>query len=190
MGGMNSGPALNSTRSLAWDELPRLNINHVNRIGLPALQQTSRYLVTNCNPAVCVTIKRKAINLISVALTDTTPQNVYLSFSDCTYGNQRPWFKCPKCATRVAQLSLIPEKIKCRHCWKLPYYSQQISRLYRLIEKKHALGEKIFACYQNNDRKKKKGMHEVKFRRLSRQFQEIDALVGPEIYSTFSRHFT
>lgn len=54
---------------------------------------------------------------------------VTLSWSDCHFGGQRPWFLCPgrennPCWRRVGKLYVIGNSLLCRHCGELVYESQ------------------------------------------------------------------
>lgn len=54
---------------------------------------------------------------------------VALSWSDCHYGGQRPWFLCSgragnPCDRRVGKLYVIGGSLLCRHCGGLVYESQ------------------------------------------------------------------
>ena len=52
-------------------------------------------------------------------------QVVPLTWTPCHYGGQRPWLRCPGCQRRVALLCLGGKWFLCRHCYALPYGSQQ-----------------------------------------------------------------
>ena len=57
-------------------------------------------------------------------------QTVPLTYVDCHYGNQRPYFDCPgvvngrHCQRRVGKLFLGSKYFLCRHCYNLTYTSQ------------------------------------------------------------------
>lgn len=52
-------------------------------------------------------------------------------WSDCNYGNQRPWFVCPGCDRRVGKLyqrrSALDSRYRCRQCLNLTYESSNAS---------------------------------------------------------------
>lgn len=56
--------------------------------------------------------------------TSTTP--VYLDWTACHLGGQRPWFLCPTrgCGRRIANL-YGGAIFACRHCYRLAYPSQR-----------------------------------------------------------------
>jgi hypothetical protein len=46
-----------------------------------------------------------------------------VTWTDCHYGGQRPWFLCPRCSARVGKLYQRPLGITlaCRRCQQLTY---------------------------------------------------------------------
>ncbi len=54
-------------------------------------------------------------------------QPVFLDWTPCTYGGQRPWFRCSAdgCSRRVALLCGAGKYFACRHCYQLVYESQR-----------------------------------------------------------------
>ncbi len=54
-------------------------------------------------------------------------QPVFLDWTPCTYGGQRPWFRCAAdgCGRRVALLYGAGKYFACRHCYQLVYESQR-----------------------------------------------------------------
>jgi hypothetical protein len=59
---------------------------------------------------------------------------VYLDFSPCNYGGQRPWFLCPDCSRRSAVL-YWRRNFSCRRCHGLVYETQQVSRWKRALRR-------------------------------------------------------
>lgn len=97
-------------------------------------------------------------------------QTVYLDSTPCNYGGVRKWFLCPRCDRRVGILCGYDKLFLCRHCYQLPYRSQNEGYMDRLISKKHKLGERIFEDYDGDGWRKKKGMHQSTFDRLYREY--------------------
>lgn len=61
-------------------------------------------------------------------------RSVELSWTSFAHGNQRAWFLCPHCTTRVAVVFQGRNgTVACRHCFRLAYRSQRESRLDRAI---------------------------------------------------------
>ena len=59
---------------------------------------------------------------------------VYLDFSPCHYGGERPWFLCPSCNRRVVVLYFCGY-FGCRRCHGLAYKSQQVSKWERPVHR-------------------------------------------------------
>lgn len=101
-------------------------------------------------------------------------QDILLERTDCHYGGQRAWFLCPCCSRRVAVLCGAGKLFLCRHCHQLPYESQLLDPICRLIEQKHKLGWRTFEYYEYGEGwGKPKGMHWRTFWNLERQYLEL-----------------
>ena len=86
-------------------------------------------------------------------------QQIYFERTPCHYGGERLWFLCPRCNRRVGVLCAYDVHFLCRHCYQLPYSSQQESRIDRIISQKHKLGARIFEHYEYGEGfGKKKGI--------------------------------
>jgi len=93
----------------------------------------------------------------------------------CQFGGQRLWFLCPHCNRRVSKVYGLQELFLCRHCYRLPYSSQNQGRLDRLMSEKHKLGARIFDSYEHGEGwGKKKGIHWKTYYRLHRRYRELD----------------
>ena len=102
-------------------------------------------------------------------------QRIFFDRKPCHYGGVRQWFLCPGCSERVGILCCDDSLFLCRHCYQLPYASQQQSRIDRLIDQQHKLGERIFKHYDYGDGwGKKKGMHWRTYDRLHVRYQEME----------------
>lgn len=100
---------------------------------------------------------------------------VYLDWTNCHLGGQRPWFLCPAhgCGKRVA-IIYFGERFACRHCRQLAYASQRESdldlsarRVDRIREK---LGWKPGIFSPRGE--KPKGMHWSTYWRLYAELDE------------------
>ena len=60
-------------------------------------------------------------------------QKISVLKTDCNYGGHRKWLKCPFCKRRVGVLAGADIHFACRHCYDLPYGSQQETRSDRVI---------------------------------------------------------
>jgi len=93
-------------------------------------------------------------------------QRITIDNTPCHYGRQRPWFRCSNCIRRCAIVYLGGQGFHCRKCYQLPYRSQQLCRLDRLISKRVTLEEKLFNS--------SKGVHYRTRERLKDQLNEIE----------------
>lgn len=97
---------------------------------------------------------------------------VYLDWTDCNLGGQRPWFLCPAhgCGRRVAIL-YSGSIFACRHCYQLAYPSQREARDDRAARRAERIRAKLGwePGILNGDGWKPKGMHWNTFNRLTAQ---------------------
>ena len=61
----------------------------------------------------------------------------------CHFGGNRFYFRCPACHKRRYKLRSGPQGFYCRHCYALPYYSQECGDLDGLIHQKHKIEAKL-----------------------------------------------
>ncbi len=109
-------------------------------------------------------------------------QSIMISTTPCHFGGSRPWLHCARCERRCAVIYLRGKLFLCRGCHGLPYESQAIGAIERLINKKHKLGRRIYAVYEGGTGwKKKKGMHNVTFDALQNKYFDLDAGISHAI---------
>jgi hypothetical protein len=94
---------------------------------------------------------------------------IYISWSSCQYGGQRPWFICPVlgCGRRVAIL-YHQYIFACRHCNQLAYPSQNETITDRLTRRADTI-RKVLGWEPgifNGKALRPKGMHGRRFERL------------------------
>ncbi|MDP2519032.1 hypothetical protein [Shimia thalassica] len=76
---------------------------------------------------------------------ELTTQSVRLTYTDCNYGGQRPYFRCPgvvngqHCGRRVSKLFSGGRYFLCRHCYSIAYSSQSEDRHDRLLRRANKL---------------------------------------------------
>ena len=108
--------------------------------------------------------------------------SIYLDWTDCNLGGQRPWFLCPAlgCGRRVAIL-YGGGIFACRHCYQLAYASQRETWDDRATRRADRIREKLDwePGILNGDGWKPKGMHWSTFERLTAQH---DAFVELSFY--------
>lgn len=116
-------------------------------------------------------------------------QRIPFDRTPCNYGGERLWFLCPRCSRRVGLLYGENVLFLCRHCYQLPYASQNQGKMDKLIDQKHKLGERIFEYYEYGEGwGKKKGMHWKTFDRLHARYLRLNTafdckMTGLESYS-------
>ena len=107
---------------------------------------------------------------------ESVRQVVTLDWTPCHYGGTRPWFQCTGCRLRVAVLCGEGKWFLCRHCYELPYGSQQETEEARLLRKVRKLRERLGASMNLLEPiwpwNKPKGMH---WRTFDRLLQEEEA---------------
>lgn len=151
MGGLGSGSWLRwNSRGYLGDNIS-IDIRHFKREGL--LVPGSSFLLRRSVNGVTksklqVLAKKDSIVLkysyrINNGDWSDIKQPVHLMYTDCNYGGERVWFKCPKCNLRVAKLFLQNPYFICRHCCKLSYRSQSESVSDRSHRKSVAIKEKL-----------------------------------------------
>lgn len=98
----------------------------------------------------------------------------------CNYGGFRTWFCCPQCNRRVAILYLGGPRFLCRHCYRLPYGSQQEPYLDRMNRKFRRIRERLSATGNLNLPVwiKPKGMHWKTFECLRLEERYADYLAS------------
>ena len=71
-------------------------------------------------------------------------QSIRITYADCHYGGQRPYFRCPgvvnghHCGRRVGKLFAGGRYFLCRHCYKIAYSSQSEARCDRMLRRANA----------------------------------------------------
>ena len=98
---------------------------------------------------------------------------VWLTYTPCNYGGERPWFRCPNahCGRKVGKLYAVGKYFLCRHCYGLAYHSQNLNEADRLLWKAQAIRKRLGAspCTWDPIIWKPKGMHWKTFERLRQE---------------------
>lgn len=114
-------------------------------------------------------------------------QTIHFDRTPCHLGGHRLWLLCPHCNRRVDAVYGLQKLFLCRHCYRLPYSSQNKSRLDRLMTEKHKLGARIFDRYESGEGwGKKKGMHWKTYDRLHRRYMELDHAMWVGVAAKFN----
>lgn len=109
--------------------------------------------------------------------------SVNIDYTQCNYGNERPWFICPHCGKRVGKLYLRYGYFRCRSCQDLNYSIQQEDKWDRMME---SVDHKIFKVQEKLKTKKDidniyciekpKGMHWRTYTKLTQKLGELSNL--------------
>lgn len=95
---------------------------------------------------------------------------VWVVWTPCTFGGERPWFGCPNgsCGRRVGKLYLCGEYFVCRHCTCRGYESQRENRSDRLMRRARRIRQRLGASMNLSEPvwQKPKGMWWRTFERL------------------------
>jgi hypothetical protein len=114
---------------------------------------------------------------VDVQFRSGATQRIWLRWSPCNYGGQRPWFICAHCNKRVGKLYNSGASLGCRRCLDLRYTSQRRgakSRRY-LQALKLRLRLNVIANLDEPFPDRPKRMHRKTFERLRRKGEELEA---------------
>ena len=182
MGGLGSGrwPRLQKQRVV--EDCLDIDIRYLARTGLFPQRLPKTYALTwSCNgletDQVIITVSPEHITIHYQQLLQgenaQRQQRITIDSTPCNYGRQCLWFRCPNCINRCAIIYLGDQGFYCRKCYQLPYRSQQICKLDRLISKRVTLEEKLFNS--------SKGLHYRTRERLNDQINEIESCITAEM---------
>jgi hypothetical protein len=135
---------INERRRLTVEELATdcLDVRELNRKGLlkertVAFRPLLRWSQVSKIRADRYVIEVNFCNLV-------TPQYIYLSWTPCHFGSDRPWMRCPHCRKRVARLFKGMCGFFCRACFGNPPYESQLRNdMARVYLRAHRLRERI-----------------------------------------------
>ncbi|MFV9683359.1 hypothetical protein ACNFD4_11795 [Pseudomonas sp. NY15367] len=112
---------------------------------------------------------------------------VRITWTPCHLGGERPWFHCPSCGRRVAKL-YGGGVFACRHCMRLNYRSQQVSKRDRALDRAWALRRKLGTDSGPFDLPaeylaRPKGMHRKTFARHVEKLAQMEA----EVFAAYAK---
>lgn len=118
-------------------------------------------------------------------------EDVYFDWTDCNYGGQRAWFRCPKCNRRVAVLYGEGLYFLCRHCYGMTYWSRCEGDYDRLLRKDRKICRKLNPDGSDEEPVggKPKGMHWKTYERLWRERERIGADMARYVELRFGMRF-
>lgn len=88
-------------------------------------------------------------------------ERVTLAKTPCHFGGSRTWFRCPRCAARVAVLYMSGARFACRHCQHVAYASQSEDPIGRGWRKQSRIEARLGEHWR-----RPKGMHRSTHERL------------------------
>jgi hypothetical protein len=100
-------------------------------------------------------------------------ERVAIDRTACTYGGDRPWFRCPQCRRRAGKLFGPP--FVCRHCAGFVYASTRLDRPTRLLERAQSIRSALggSASLLEPFPAKPRGMHARTYRRLRDESERL-----------------
>ncbi len=183
MGGVGSGNWYRWDKKTTTDQVKRIDIRFMKKQGL-LKPNTTGSLNWTVRGEPCGSIRYTCYtDYLQLSFRhrnrgdEWQPVEQYIPFdrTACHFGGERLWFLCPNCSKRVGLLYGVGKLFLCRHCYELPYSSQNSSHMDNLIEQKHKLGERIFEHYEGGEGwGKKKGMHLSTFNRLHTKYEQYE----------------
>ncbi len=176
MGGINSGRRNQDGRPTTSEKCP-LDIRQLHRSGLLIPGKSFGWSWT-CNGEKMASIQIRiesgyVILRYKIQGRDSEWEQkdypVYLEWTDCNLGGQRPWFHCPAlgCSKRVAIL-YAGSVFACRHCKQLTYTCQRETTDDRAARRADTLRRRLKwePGILNGEGSKPKGMHWRTYDRL------------------------
>ncbi len=172
MGGFGSGRQ--NGRKLNTQEMRQIDVRQLQRA---RMLERSRWPQTIPHTGATLLTERESVILGFYIDGKKVECPVKLERIRCNYGGERVWFTCPACFKRVAIL-YGGQMFACRHCHKLAYVTQQLSRSDRLLRKAQKIRLRLggSANMLKEFPEKPKGMHRRTHSLLQRK--AADAYLG------------
>jgi hypothetical protein len=182
MGGYGSGRKSDQCKKGLTDYLYSIDVRAWRRDGL--LTTDRRYTFRWHESQTVIVTMNATVDSDSIFLDITCDggvsdslhdsQYISLSWTECHFGGERPWFRCPVrgCWNRVAIL-YFAGTFACRECCNLAYASQRQSPNTRASNRVNKIREKLGwqPGFLNGVEWKPKGMHWKTFGRLVREHE-------------------
>jgi len=188
MGGTGSGLYYRPIKNDTLDQHPSIDIHTLNRKGCLSPGSSSSTYWTKAKKTlyqIDIQVFRSVLILHIFDFENTHAKNVgydviKLTRTKCNYGGMRVWFTCSTCNRRVAKLLLVSKSLKCRHCSRLSYSSQNESHLDRLYRKIWKIRDRLGADSNLHIpiRGKPKYMHQKTFKKLAQEESDINKLIN------------
>ena len=180
MGGIGSGTWYRWARKTTAKEVNRIDIRYLRQHGLLRSSELIRSLSWSCRDRETGSIgfiveqERLLLNYrcrFNSEGWQDIEETVWFDRTPCHYGGERLWFLCPDCRKRVAVLYGLGPRFLCRHCYRLPYGSQNETFIDRMMRKARRIRQRLQASTDLTEPvwRKPKGMHRKTFDRLVRE---------------------
>ena len=178
MGGRGSGSYYRFNKKASTEDCRQIDINRLLRDGClkPGNVFTSTWTNAIGNKNRIQGIVFREYIRISYTITRYTGEKVdvdykvYLTWTPCNFGGERPWFICPgkNCGRRVGKLYMGYKYFLCRHCNNLTYESRRNTEADRLASKAHKIRAKLggHPGFVDPFPEKPKGMHKKTYDKL------------------------
>jgi hypothetical protein len=109
-------------------------------------------------------------------------ERVTLEKTPCHFGGARTWFRCPRCASRVAVLYMRGARFACRSCQRVAYASQSEDACGRVWRKQSKIEARLGEHWQ-----RPKGMHRRTHERLMQRVFECEGVRDRALHAFVER---
>jgi len=193
MGGPGSGSWYRWNKKTTCEEVKRVDVRHLRKKGWFRPGVTgSGWLSWECGgePSGTIQYRVEPNNLVLIYKFrrygedwQDMEETVWLERTPCNYGGERTWFLCPHCGRRVGVLYGADARFLCRHCYQLPYGSQQETYLDRMQRKARKIRKRLGASDNLFEPvwEKPKNMHWETFNRLIEEERAANNAASLEI---------
>ena len=185
MGGVGSGTWYRWDRKTTAEEVNRIDIRYLRQRGLLCPSGVRRSMSWSCGDqetgSIGFWVEQDRV-LLSYRYRfgseewKDIEESIWFDRTPCHYGGERLWFLCPNCSARVALLYGLGPRFLCRHCYRLPYGSQNESFIDRMMRKARKVRKRLGASSNLMEPvwAKPTGMHRKTFDRLVREEEKAN----------------
>ncbi len=130
MGGPGSSRWTMTVTRLTIEGLPRLDVRALAKVG--ALKRgTTTTVIWGTGMTVRLSVPTNRVTGVQLACQAYVHgegmiplgERIWLTWTPCTFGGFRIWFRCPGCGTRCAVLHALGGCFRCRQCHNIAYAS-------------------------------------------------------------------
>ena len=197
MGGIGSGSWYRWNTKTTTEEVHRVDIRYMQKMGLLKWLDSSGTLSWSNGEEQTGSVRYRLEQDCLILMYrhrhqgeewEDAEESVWLDRTPCNYGGVRFWFLCPQCGKRVAVIYGAGSRFLCRHCYDLPYGSQNESNTDRMMRKARKIRRLLNASVDLTEPiwDKPKYMHWSSFNALV----EKERLANAESTRLMMRRFT